>query len=440
MSNVFVLDTKRRPLDPIHPGRARILLTEGKAAVLKRYPFTIILKVAIEQLEVHPLRLKLDPGSKTTGIALVNDMTGNVVFAAELAHRGDSIKKALEQRRAVRRGRRQRKTRYRQVRFANRRRPAGWLPPSLESRVVNTLTWVKRFAHLCPISAISLELVKFDLQQMENPEISDIQYQQGTLFGYEIRQYLLEKWHRACSYCGIKDVPLQVEHIQAKASGGTDRVSNLTLACGPCNQAKGTQDIRVFLANKSELLTRLLAQAKAPLKDATAVNMTRWALYQRLKQEGFPLEGGSGGLTKFNRTQRDLPKAHWIDAVCVGRSTPAELQMADTMPLLITATGHGTRQKCNVNKIGFPCSKPKGAKKVKGYQTGDIVRAVVTTGTKQGVYVGRVQVRVSGSFDIQTKQSRVQGLNHRFCRPVHRCDGYSYQKGAPLADHPIRSS
>jgi hypothetical protein len=104
--------------------------------------------------------------------------------------------------------------------------------------------------------------------------------------------------------------------------------------------------------------------------------------------------------------------------------------MAGIVPLLITATGHGSRQKCNVNEIGFPCSRPKGTKKVRGYQTGDMVRAVVTTGTKQGVYVGRVLVRASGSFDIRTRQGRVQGISHRFCTPVHRRDGYSYQKGS----------
>jgi hypothetical protein len=85
-------------------------------------------------------------------------------------------------------------------------------------------------------------------------------------------------------------------------------------------------------------------------------------LYERLKQVGLPIEWGSGGLTKFNRTQRGLPKAHWIDAACVGKSTPEHLALSGIVPLLITATGHGSRQKCNVNEIGFPCSKPKGAK------------------------------------------------------------------------------
>ena len=140
MSKVLVLDTNKQPLNPVHPGRARILLASDKAAVFKRYPFTIILKCAVEHPDVHPLRLKIDPGSQTTGMALVDDPSGEVVFAAELTHRGPTIKHALDQRRAVRRGRRQRNTRYRKPRFHNRRRRSGWLPPSLESRVLNVLT------------------------------------------------------------------------------------------------------------------------------------------------------------------------------------------------------------------------------------------------------------------------------------------------------------
>ncbi len=192
MSLVFVVDTHHTPLNPVHPGEARHLLNSGKAAVLKRYPFTIILKKAVEQPLLHPARLKLDPGSKTTGIAIVNDATGQVLFAAELTHRGQAIKKALDGRRAIRRSRRARHTRYRKPRFDNRRRTAGWLAPSLESRVFNVLTWVHRLRALCPITAISMELVRFDLQQMEQPEIAGVQYQQGTLAGYELREYLLE--------------------------------------------------------------------------------------------------------------------------------------------------------------------------------------------------------------------------------------------------------
>lgn len=237
------------------------MLKEGKASVYRRYPFVIILERSVEAPAPTPLRLKIDPGAKTTGLALVNDRAGEVVWAAELSHRGPAIKEALDTRGSVRRGRRQRTTRYRPPRFANRRREKGWLPPSLRSRVDNILSWVKRLARLCRITALSQELVRFDLQRMEHPEISGVQYQQGELFGYEVRGYLLEKWRRTCTYCGATNIPLQVEHLVPRARGGTDRISNLCLACESCNLAKGTQDVRDFLAHDQGRLTRLLAQA-----------------------------------------------------------------------------------------------------------------------------------------------------------------------------------
>jgi len=430
MSKVFVVDTNKHPLDPVHPGCARLLLTSGKAAVWRRYPFTLILKKAAEEPQVQPLRIKLDPGSRTTGIAIVNDVSGEVVFAAELSHRGHEVKAALESRRAVRRSRRRRHTRYRKARFDNRKRRGGWLAPSLESRISNTLTWVKRLGTFCLLTALSMELVKFDPQAMDNPEISGAEYQQGTLYGYEVREYLLEKWKRKCAYCAKSGVPLQVEHIQARANGGTNRISNLCLSCEKCNVAKGARDIKDFLKKKPEVLKRLLAQAKAPLKDAAACNATRWALLERLKECGLPVERGSGGLTKFNRITRKLLKAHWIDAACVGKSTPEHLQVRGVVPLRITANGHGCRQVRLVDKFGFPRGKPKQAKIVKGFQTGDIVKAKVSKGVNTGVHVGRVAIRAKGSFDITTETGKkVQGINHRACITLHQCDGYSYRQG-----------
>lgn len=192
MSKVFVVDTMHQPLDPIHPGYARRLLSSGKAAVFRRYPFTLILKQEVQEPSTQPLRLKLDPGSKTTGIAIVHDVTGEVVWAAELQHRGQAICDALQSRRGVRRSRRRRTMRYRKPRFNNRRRKQGWLPPSQLSRLADTVTWVNRLSKYCPIAAISQELVRFDTQLMQNAEISGIEYQQGELQGYELREYLLE--------------------------------------------------------------------------------------------------------------------------------------------------------------------------------------------------------------------------------------------------------
>lgn len=421
MSYVFVLDQYKQPCNPVHSAAARRLLTSGKAAVWRTFPFTILLKTDMPVDKPAPKRLKLDPGSKTTGIALIDDATGQVVWAAELTHRGQLVCHALQSRRATRRSRRQRHTRYRAPRFLNRTRPPGWLAPSLESRIKNVETWVARLRRLAPIGALSMELVRFDMQLMQDATVSGVVYQQGELVGYEIRQYLLEKWRRTCAYCGETGIPLEIEHITPRSRGGSDRVSNLTLACHACNQKKGNKTAAEFG------YPELQAKAKQPLKDAAAVNSTRWRLFERLKATSLPVEVGSGGLTQFNRTQRGLDKTHWLDAACVGRSTPPLLDTSGIQPLGIKATGHGTRQMCRMDKYGFPRTEAKGARVVHGFKTGDMVKATVTRGSKMGTYVGRVAVRTTGSFNITTANAIIQGLHYRFFRAVQRADGYSYR-------------
>ena len=416
MSKVFVLNANKQPLNPIHPGRARMLLSQGKAAVFRRYPFTVILKEEVVNPKIESLRVKIDPGAKTTGLALVNDSTGQVVWVGKLQHRGFQIRDALTSRRQFRRSRRNRKTRYRKPRFLNRTCSKGWLPPSLNSRVANIMTWVMRLSSLCQVTAISQELVRFDTQQMENSGISGGGYQQGTLAGYEVREFLLEKWNRTCAYCGAKDTKLEIEHIQPRSKGGSNRVSNLCLACIPCNQNKGSQDIKDFLKGKPDLLKRVLAQAKRPLVDTAAVNATRWNLYENLKETGLPVEVGTGGRTKYNRTIQGLDKTHYWDAACVGASTPEQLIYSGVKPLLIAAKGHGTRQQCRTNKFGFPVRYCSRTKFHKGFQTGDIVKAVVTSGKKIGTYVGRVATRATGSFNISTANRLVQGISYSAVR------------------------
>jgi 5-methylcytosine-specific restriction endonuclease McrA len=390
---------------------------------------TIILRRSVPDAHPEPLRVTIDPGSQTTGLAVVSDASGQVVWAAELTHRGQQIRAALLARRAVRRSRRQRHTRYRPARFTNRRRRAGWLPPSLESLLSNVLTWVHRLRRLAPIGALAQELVKFDTHLLQHPEIEGVQYQQGALAGYEVREYVLQKWGRQCAYCHTTGVPLQIAHIVPKARGGSDRVSNLTLACEPCNSAKGTQTAAEFGHPE------VAAQAKQPLRDAAAVNATRWALYRRLQASGLPVEVGTGGRTKWNRIQRGLPKTHWLDAACVGASTPPVLRIAGLAPLVITATGHGVRQMCGTNRYGFPIRHRTRQTRHFGFVTGDLVCVHVLVGLKTaGRRVGRVLVRASGRFAVATGtgtgtgtgSGRVHGVSHRYWQLVARRDGYAY--------------
>ena len=426
LNSVFVLDTTKKPMTPCSTARARQLLRDKKAAVWRRVPFTIILKVAMPDAIVKPLTIKIDPGSKETGLVLV-DKDNRVMFAAELTHRGSEIKASLLSRRSLRSGRRSRNTRYRAVRFNNRARVKGWLPPSLDHRIQTTMTWVNRFQRWASIEGIAVERVKFDMQHMTNPDISGAEYQQGTLAGYTVREYLLEKWGRHCVYCDKDKVPLQVEHVIPKAKRGSNNISNLTISCGPCNKDKGVLDVADFLAKKPLVLKRILAQLKKPLSDAAAVNATRNKLFVSLLNTGLPVETGTGAQTKFNRIRLDYPKAHWIDAACVGESGATVTLNPDHKPLLIKAMGHGCRQVVRVNKYGFPCAKPKSTKTVLGLKTGDLVKLVQSKGLYAGQYVARITtIRSKDNYLSLSLNKKQIWFSAKLATLLQPADGYCY--------------
>lgn len=439
--SVFVLDKRKRPLMPCSERRARKLLEAGRARVHKLFPFCVrLVDRLVEDSVLQELRLSLDPGSKATGLAVariaetVDAVTNeiepvmHICFLMELVHRGMAIKKLLKSRAAMR-GRRRGNLRYRSPRFDNRPKPTGWLAPSLKHRVDATYSWVKRLMRLAPISHLAQELVRFDTQKMLNAEISGVEYQQGTLAGYEVREYLLEKFNRTCAYCDATGVPLQMEHVQAKANGGSNRVSNLTLACGPCNAKKAARDIKDYLGKDPVRLKRILALAKAPLRDAAAVNSTRWAVFNALKATGLPVETGTGGHTKWNRSRLGIVKTHSLDAACVGNVH--DIQGVNAPVLRVTCTGRGSRCKTNLNKYGFPRAYLTKRKTVFGFKTGDMVTANVAKGVKTGVHKGRLAIRLTGSFNIQSGvagAATVQGISHKYCRIAQRADGYGYSR------------
>lgn len=421
---VFVIDKGKRPLMPCSEKRARRLLEAGRAVVHNLAPFTIRMKDRLGG-DRQDLSLKLDPGSRVTGFALVRNDAGrqHVLWLAELTHRGLSIRSSLEQRKLYRK-RRRGHLRYRKPRFNNRARPDGWLPPSLHHRVATVTAWVKRIDSIAPVTGISQELVRFDMQALDNPEIKGTEYRQGALAGYEVREYLLEKWGRRCAYCDAEGKPLQIEHIVARSKGGSERVSNLALACEPCNQRKGADRIEVFLQYDPDRAKRILAQAQLPLRDAAAVNATRLALYRRLAEFKKPVQTSTGGRTKWNRCRLGIPKTHSLDAACTG---DMRALVAWNRPvLLIRATGRGSYQRTRLNKFGFPRAYLMRRKMAFGFQTGDWVRADVPSGKKAGVHVGRVAVRATGSFNIQTAGGTVDGIGYRNCRKLKRADGYGY--------------
>jgi 5-methylcytosine-specific restriction endonuclease McrA len=428
---VPVLDTTKKPLAPTTPRRARLLLKSGKAAVFRHYPFTIILKREIENPMIPDLKIKIDPGSKTTGVAVVNQQTGEVVFAAEIEHRGHAIKASLDSRRSLRRGRRQRKTRYRKPRFDNRTRPEGSLPPSLESRVENVYTITRRLRRVFPLKSVAYELVRFDMQLMQNPEIEGVEYQQGELQSFELREYVLIKFNHTCVYAGPGspcDQVLNIDHLIPRSRGGSNRAGNLVCACRKHNEEKNNMSLEEYSKLRGVDFSHVKAQAKAPLKDAAAVNATRWALFNRLKALDLPIETGSGGLTKFNRTKRELPKAHWIDAACVGERTPENLKIENVQPLQIKATGHGTRQTCRTDKYGFPKAYRTRKTSFMRFETGDIVKANILKGKFSGRHVGRVTIRQRPSFTLNGFD-----VHPKYLKRIHRSDGFAYAFGAKTA-------
>lgn len=450
MQRVFVLDSNKNSLMPCNPARARILLSKNKAAVFKTYPFTIILKKRIGG-EKQNIQIKFDQGSKETGVALVADykQSKTVIFAANIQHKGHAVSEKLISRAASRRARRSRKTRYRKPKWTNsmskkqlahiNQRSKGWFPPSVNSRLDNITNFCRKLKKLAPINFISVENVRFDTQLMVNPDIKGKEYQQGTLFEKEIKEYLLYLYKHKCGYCNglSKDPILEKEHILARSKKGSDKISNLAIACRTCNEDKNNLLPQEWLSklkkSKSKInkerykrFSRILSGIKPSLRDAAIINAIRHKLVEELKQFNLPIELGSGGLTKFNRTNQKLPKDHWIDAACIGESGK-EINIPSTLiPLNIKAIGRGSRQMCRVDKYGFPRTKPKKKGDYFGFKTGDLVKAIVTKGKKTGVYVGRLSVRESGNFNISTKNGTIQGISYRYCRLLQKNDGYNY--------------
>ncbi|WP_433372826.1 RNA-guided endonuclease IscB [Streptosporangium sp. CA-115845] len=425
-------------MQPTSPAYARKLLRSGRAAIHRHTPFAIRLRDrAAADSTVHGVQVGIDPGSKHTGISVFRaDSAGRSgLYSIQLDHRGGRIRDRLTARAALRRGRRGRNLRYRAPRFNNRTKPKGWLAPSLRHRVDTTMSWVVRLTRWAPVAAVHVEKVSFDTHALSaGRPLEGVEYQQGTLAGYEVREYLLAKWGRTCAYCGTTGVPLNLDHIHPRSRGGSDRISNLCVACIACNQAKNATPVEEFLADRPKVLARVLAQSKTPLRDAAAVNATRWALWRALSATGLPVAGASGGRTKWNRSRTGAPKSHTLDALHVG-----ELETVIAWPpvvLVVTATGRGTYARTTPDRYGFPRLVRPRSKRHHGFQTGDLVRATVPAGKKAGVHAGRVLVRSSGSFDITTRHGRITGINHRHVRHLQRADGYGYttQKEADRHD------
>lgn len=380
---VFVLSHDGKPLMPTTPRRARRWLKAKRARVVCQHPFTIRLRFATQSY-VQPTTVGVDTGSKVVGLAAIAN--GEVMFEAE-GHLRDDITEKLRQRQAYRRNRRARKTRYRAPRWRNRRRPKGWLPPSIQSKAEATCKAVRFVARCLPVDRVKVEIGSFDTQRLQNSEITNLEYQQGELQGYLVREYVLKKWQRTCAYCGAQGLPLELERIVPKSRRGGNRVSNLTLACHTCNVRKGQQTAAEFG------FPDVQARAWAPLRDAAHVP----ALKNRVVEDLQTSFGASrvritcGYETKYQRIQiLKLSKSHAHDAVaiaCEQREVVAPLEEV----YIIRCLPRGQYQRFNGARSEHKCWSPR---KVRGFKLCEVVKVSGVVG-----YVGGR--REKGAFAIK---------------------------------------
>ena len=428
---VFVLDSDGKPLMPCSEKRARKLLESGRARLLHLWPFSICLTGhGHEASNLQNLTLKISPGSESTGFAIVlqtGDAT-RVVYLAELVHRGFGIVKCLISRQHHRKRRRS-AIRYRAPALLNRRKGKGWPPPSIVHRVKTVETWIRRFSRLAPIASIVAEVAPFQPEAL--PVILAIENsQQEDKRASELRRRVYLKWGRKCIYCEEESTSLQLDHIVARSEGGSNRVANLVPACPTCNRKKGSLSIQEFLSDRPELLQRILRRMKAPMGDSVVLLAMRSGIREVLERESLPLETSMISPRRANIKRLGLPFSPALNAACVGEI--GTLTGWDIPILRIKSMGRGSYQRTG----SYIPGRPKGdhrnrqifsRKKIHyGFQSGDIVKAVVKRGKEPGTYRGRVTVRAAGSMDLKSdkgKEVRVAPSNSRL---IQRSDGYSY--------------
>lgn len=310
---VYVLSHTGPALMPTQRhGKVRRLLRDGLAHVVTRTPFTIQLDYESTEF-TQPVTLGVDAGSTHVGLSATTDT--KELFSAEVMLRTDIVK-LLSQRREARRNRRSR-LRYRAPRFDNRKRPDGWLAPSVENRVQTHLKLIEKVRSILPVTRTVIEVAQFDQQLLKNPDISGEQYQQGEQMGFwNTREYVLCRDGHKCQHCKgkSKDPILNVHHIESRQTGG-DAPNNLITLCETCHKAY----------HKGEI--QLKVRRGTSLRDAAVMNIMRWELYRRAKAFWQDVSLTYGYITKYTRIHAGLEKSHRIDARCIsGHPTarPAE--------------------------------------------------------------------------------------------------------------------
>ena len=307
---VYVQSIDGAPLMPCSEAKARHLLKQHRARRVRNTPFTIRLKSVVDG-HVQPVSLGVDPGYRHIGLSATTD--GHVLFEAVAECRTD-IPKLMEKRRALRRSRRKRKTRYREPRFNNRvhSKNRGWLAPSVEQRIGYHIHLIDFVCRLLPISNITVEEAKFDTHKIENPDVEGVGYQYGPQYGFEnVKEYVRCRDGYKCRKCRSK-THLEVHHIIQRKDGGTNHRDNLVTLCHDCHAA----------LHRGEFT---LQKPKGGYKDPAFMNKMRNKLVERLKAKyGKMVHTTFGYLTRIERTAAGLPKDHNTDARTISGNPEAK--------------------------------------------------------------------------------------------------------------------
>lgn len=358
---VYVLNINGQPLMPTQRhGKVRRLLKAGKAKVIKRCPFTIQLLYETQD-NVQPVSLGVDAGSKYIGISATTEEI--VLYEAEIELRNDIVK-LLSDRREQRRGRRNRKTRYRKPRFNNRRRKDGWLAPSVQNKVDSHLTAIRKVYEILPVTKVIVEVSSFDIQKIKNLDIKGTEYQKGEQLGFwNVREYVLWRDNHTCQCCKgkSKDKVLNVHHIESRKTGG-NAPNNLITLCETCH--KGYHNGTIVLPNAIKRGMRF--------RDAAFMNIMRWTLYENLKKIYNNVSLTYGYITKNVRINNGLSKSHYFDARCIS-GNPTAKPLGYYFYQRKVRCHNRKIHKCKINKGGIR-KRNQAAFVVHGFRLYDKVR------------------------------------------------------------------
>ena len=310
---VYVLGMDGDPLDPTHPAKARILLKNKKAKVVRRLPFTIKLTYEIKNPQTQKYTLGVDTGFFKLGTAVINEKD-EVVYLSEVTLRND-IKKIMKDRSQNRRGRRNRNTRYRKPRWVNRKNSikTDRYAPTLISKFNSHMKEIKFIKSILPISKINLELAKFDNYALSNPLVkyNKWMYQKGLKFGFaNTKAFVLNRDKYICQYCKTKQCTLEVHHIIFRSNGGSDEPDNLITLCRQCHRDLHLEKISL---KNTKGLKRKNKQAAA-----TQMNVLRSMIIKKFNLHfNLNFTETYGFTTKEVRQYLNLPKEHYFDGVAI---------------------------------------------------------------------------------------------------------------------------